>query len=378
MTHLIPDAVPGPIAIANYDFRSSGTVLKSIEIAGALAEAGIPAELWVVRRQGPLEERVPEGVTIVEARSRLRASGREADLALNVPALARMLRKRPPAVLLSGGNHLHLPVTIATRLSGRRRDIRLGLRASNSSRRPRADGSGLTDPGAFDRLKYRDADFVAALSAELAEEVATLTPAPVSVVPNGVNVARVRRLAAEPFDHPFLDGAAPVLVSVGRLTRQKGFDLAIRALALLPDERFLIIGAGKEMELRRLAAEMGVADRVAFLGFQANPFAIMARCDLYVSTSRWEGASNALLEALAVGLPLAATDAPTGNREILGEGRYGTLAPVEDPAGLAAAIRTELAIRRDPAAQRAAADALDIRLCLDRWVALLSAARTDP
>ena len=97
-----------------------------------------------------------------------------------------------------------------------------------------------------------------------------------------------------------------------------------------------------------------------------------------ISASRWEGASNALLEALACGLPLVATDAPTGNREIIGEGRYGTLAPVEDAAGLAEAIRTELALKRDPEEQRAAADAFDISLCLDRWVKLLSAARTGP
>lgn len=372
----MPLGVPGPVAIANYDFRSSGTVLKSIEIAGALARAGIPAELWVVRRQGPLEAQVHEGVAVIEAGSGLRASGREADLALNIPAIAGTLRRRPPAVLLSGGNHLHLPVSLAARLSGRRRAIRLGLRASNSSRRPLPDGGGLTQPGLPDRLKYRDADFITAVSAELAEEVRDLgVTAPVTVVPNGVDTARVRSLAAQPFDHPFLDRGGPVLVSVGRLTRQKGFDLAIRALGLVPEARLLIVGSGHEAELRRLAAQNDVADRVAFLGFQANPFAVMARCDLYVSASRWEGASNALLEALACGLPLVATDAPTGNGEILSQGRYGTLAPLENPAGLAEAIHTELANKRDSDAQRAAADALDIGRCLDRWVALLSAER---
>lgn len=365
-----------PVAIANYDLRASGTVLKSIEIAEALAAAGVPAELWVIRVSGALMDRVPASVPIIRAGTRdPLPGGRPVQLGGNIPSLASKLRRRTPSVLLSGGNHFHLPARMALQLSGRRNRVQLGFRASNSSRRPNSDGK-LSEPGRLDRMKYAGADFIAAVSTELAEEVRGLgAGASIFAIPNGVDIARVRRLAAEPFDHPFLAGNAPTLVSVGRIARQKGFDLAIQALALLPDARLLLVGAGEEeavAELAALADSLGIAHRVDFLGFQANPFAIAARCDVYVSASRWEGASNSLLEALALGLPLVATDAPTGNREILAGGANGTLAPVEDPAGLAAAIAQELALGRDRAAQRSAADAFDIGICLGRWVDVLS------
>lgn len=368
-----------PVAIANYDLRASGTVLKSIEIAEALAAAGIPAELWVIRARGALKARVPPGLPVIEVGKGIRMpGGREIQLGLHIPALAFALNRRPPAVLLSGGNHFHLPAKMALRLSGRRKTVRLGLRASNSSRRPTGMSGKIRRPGRLDRIKYSGADFIAAVSSELADEVRSLGVAgEISAIPNGIDLERVRHMAEHPFDHPFL-GGRPVLASVGRLVPQKGFDLAIRALALLPGIRLLVIGEGKRAELDglvRLAESLFVRDRVDFLGFQPNPIAIIARCDAYVSASRWEGASNSLLEALAVGLPLVATDAPTGNREILGDGRNGTLAPVEDAAALAAAIETELALGRDRDAQRRAAGPFDIALCLADWVELLGEQR---
>ena len=375
------------IAIGNYDLRSSGTVQKSIEIATALADAGLPSELWVVRAEGGLKARVPTDVPIVEVGSLLSpALGRLADLTGGALPLAWALRQRLPAVFLSGGNHLHLAAKSAVALSGRRGSIRFGLRASNSSRRPIGPGgTEFSEPKRADRFKYEGADFVAAVSSALADEIAAFGGcARIDTIPNGVDLDRVRANAGQPFDHPFFaarrpDGTpAPVLVSVGRVTHQKGFDIAIEALAMLPQElgaRLLVIGqdsAGETDRLKQLTQERGVGDRVDFLGFHANPFAVMCKADLYVSASRWEGASNSLLEALACGLPLVATDCPTGNREILADGSNGTLAPVEDPAGLADAILAELAIGRDRERQRRAADAFDLDACLGQWVELLA------
>ena len=373
------------IAIGNYDFRASGTVAKSIEIAAACAEAGLPVELWVVRDSGPLRATVPPGVPVVEVSRRGRGrGGRSLDLVWSTAMLARELRARRPSVFVSGGNHLHLPAKIALHMSGKRKDIRFVLRASNSSRRPAKKANGAEGALGWSNIfKYKGADVVVAVSGELAEEVRDVGGAhDVVCIPNGVDTGRVRRLATEPFSHPFLaavsDGARPpVLVSMGRISRQKGFDVLIRALALLPGERnarLLIIGPGPKAGfkyLRAVAQDCGVADRVDFLGYRANPFAILARADLFVSASRWEGASNALLEALAAGLPLVATDCPTGNKEILSGGRYGLVAPVNDPARLADAIAAELEIGRSRDLQRARARQLDIQLCMRHWVDLL-------
>jgi glycosyltransferase involved in cell wall biosynthesis len=130
-------------------------------------------------------------------------------------------------------------------------------------------------------------------------------------------------------------------------------------------------GADQVARLKGLAEEKGVADRLSLLGYQDNPFAILSRADLFVSASRWEGASNALIEALACGLPIVATDCPTGNREVVEAGPYGTLAPVEDAEGLAGAIRTELTHRRSREAQSAGARRWSLDRCMNDWVDLL-------
>src|SRR3546814_3345382 len=81
-------------------------------------------------------------------------------------------------------------------------------------------------------------------------------------------------------------------------------------------------GSAKNVDrLRALASKLHLSDSIDFLDYQANPFAIMSKADMFVSASRWEGASNALNEALICGLPIVATDCPTGVREALEGGR---------------------------------------------------------
>ena len=160
---------------------------------------------------------------------------------------------------------------------------------------------------------------------------------PVSVIPNPVapcagGTARTPR-------------ARNYLLGAGRLTRQKGFDLLIRALALLAraaaDLDLVIAGEGpEETALRRLAHELGVAERVTFTGRVAELGALMSECFAFVLPSRYEGFPNVLLEALACGAATIAADCPSGPREILADGRYGLLVPREDPGALAQAVLT--------------------------------------
>jgi len=136
-----------------------------------------------------------------------------------------------------------------------------------------------------------------------------------------------------------------------------------------------VVGEGPERDinwLRRVAQHHGVGERVDFVGYLANPFALIGRSDVYVCASRWEGSCNALLEALACGVPVVATDCPTGNSEILFEGRLGTLSPPESPAELARAIRKELEQRRDVAARASHLVRFDLQQCMDEWIQLLS------
>src|SRR3546814_14731416 len=118
---------------------------------------------------------------------------RAIDLVQHIRFLGSEIGKRKPAVFLSGGNHMHLPAKFASLLSGHRQRMRLGLRASNSSVRTGGGRlAGLSRP-TLTKLKYDNADFVVAVSQELATEIGQIGLGDVQCIPNGVDVARVRR-----------------------------------------------------------------------------------------------------------------------------------------------------------------------------------------
>ncbi|MBP1467310.1 glycosyltransferase [Candidatus Chloroploca sp. M-50] len=141
--------------------------------------------------------------------------------------------------------------------------------------------------------------------------------------------------------------------SVGRLTEQKGQDLLIDALALLkrPDIHLMFVGEGnKETALRGQATRLNLSQQVHFVGYRRDVPQLLGALDLYVHPARFEGMPNALLEAMAAGCPIIASDAD-GNRELIEEGVSGWLTPVGDGEALARAINTALS-NADEAAQR--------------------------
>ena len=150
-------------------------------------------------------------------------------------------------------------------------------------------------------------------------------------------------LAAETPAHPWLrDPKVPVCLAAGRLCPQKDYPTLIRAFATLAETRplrLLILGDGPDRaDLESLIRQLGLADRVALPGFAENPFSAMARAGVFVLSSAWEGLPGVLIQAMACGTPVVATDCPSGPREVLVDGRYGPLVPVGDPEALAQAI----------------------------------------
>jgi glycosyltransferase involved in cell wall biosynthesis len=345
------------LAIIVYDLTVTGVVRNAIRIASHMAAKGLKTEIWVMRNEGEFKKDVPKELAIVDigipqVPGYFAANRRLVSLSA-IPRIARLITERKPSVLLSAGNHFHLAAGLAYRWAGRPPATRFLGRASNAT--PRL-GRYRNQAGAIanfiDAMKYREMHHVIAVSHELAEDMTKylgIDAARISVIPNGIDVAQVERAAAEPLDDPwFSPGVPPVIISAGRISRQKNYELLLDAFALLHrthPARLVILGDGPPRARQALldrAARLGVSEDFKLPGFERNPMRYFSRAGLFVLSSRWEGASNVLLEALACGCPVVATDCPTGVREQLDNGRIGPIVPINDPEALARAMARRL------------------------------------
>jgi glycosyltransferase involved in cell wall biosynthesis len=267
---------------------------------------------------------------------------------------------------------MHLAAGLALRLSVASKHIRFVGRASNAT--PRFGRQQTLIGGIanrIDAIKYRAMDRIIAVSHELAEDLVTRLHLPaerITVIPNGIDLTSVRQLMAEPLeDSWFAASEPPVIISAGRLSKQKNYELLIEAFALLRQKipmRLVILGDGSRKMRERLISKavlLNVDRDVKLIGYEANPLRYFARGHLFVLTSLWEGASNVLLEALACGCPVVATDCPTGVRELLGYGRVGTITPPGDAAALAKAVDSLLRVPRNSVELQAHAAKFDLR-----------------
>jgi glycosyltransferase involved in cell wall biosynthesis len=204
---------------------------------------------------------------------------------------------------------------------------------------------------AFCRHFYSRADALASVSEGVGRDLVRIVgvaDARVETLSNPVVSESLTERAARRVLHPWLAaGAPPLIVAVGRLSPEKNHALLLHALARLrasrPEARLAILGEGSERpHLENLCDELDLKDCVLLPGWVDNPHAWMARSALVALSSNWEGLPTVLIEALACGAPVVATDCAHGPREILDHGRYGRLVPVGDADAFAAAMSQTL------------------------------------
>src|SRR3989344_809771 len=229
------------------------------------------------------------------------------------------------------------------------------------------------------RLLFPRAGRIVAVSHDIAQDLISTFRLPadkVQVIHNPIDIEKISRLSKEPiaqeyerlFQHP-------VVMTMGRLREQKGYQYLLSAFALVKKDvseaKLVILGEGPlRVALEQQATTLGVAEYVHLLGWQQNPFPFLARARVFALSSLWEGLPDVLLEAMACGLPIVSTDCKSGPREILGS-LYGVLVPVKNEPLLAQAI---VRVLRDPAfaqsiALKAKERAEDFRIeaLLEEW-----------
>ncbi len=369
---------PGPrIALFASHLRTGGAEAVLVNLAAGLCAHGAEVEVVLVVADGAMLARLPPDVRVVTLGGRT---------ATAIPHLARYMARRRPAALISFLEHANVAAVIARRLApswcGR---LVVTEHAHFAAHSRRAVSVGHRASLLLAPYAYRDADILIGVSQGMADEwrrrlsgsrarcVAIHNP----VVDDGFPG---RAAAAAP--HPWFGEGDPPLVAVGRLSPEKDHATLIAAMTRpeLARLRLVIIGDGPERAaLERQVREAELSGRIAFTGMLADPLPAMARAAVLVHTSRYEGFGNVLVEALACGTPVVATDCPFGPAEILAGGRHGVLVPCGEPDRLARGIVTALARPFDRAALRARAqdfhlrtvarlylDALGLATCMNR------------
>jgi glycosyltransferase involved in cell wall biosynthesis len=231
------------------------------------------------------------------------------------------------------------------------------------------------------RSSYRFADALVGVSRGVADRLRRMPAVKVDrthVIYNPAWHASMEARALEPVSHPWLvERTDPVVLAVGRLEAQKDFATLLRAFALLRQRRpvrLIIMGEGSQRpQLEQLAQALGIDHDVSMAGFTENPFAFMARANVFVLSSIHEGFGNVVVEAMACGTPVVSTDCPSGPSEILDGGRYGPLVPGGEPVALSAAIEQQLDHPTPAAALRARAREFSVEASADAYLKLIHA-----
>ena len=336
-------------------------------LATGFSQAGLTVDLVLANAVGPNLDGMPSGVRVIDLHCpRLLSS---------IEPLVRYLSVERPQALISTLTDANIVAIWARAMVPR--PPQLIVREANTLSVASSQSRDLRDRFLpfLARTFYRRADAVVAVSKGVAEDLIKHVGVPrglVRVIYNPTFDGEIIRLMREEVDHPwFGDGGPPVLLSVGRLTPQKRFDTLVRAISMASRKRPLraiVLGDGEERDrLQSLSRELGLSDYISFPGFVSNPYAFMAKANLYVMCSAWEGFPNTLVEAMACGLPVVSTDCPSGPREIIGScasgsGSVGTLVPIDYPSALSEAILRELVLDHD-------------RACLQRQARRFSAER---
>lgn len=309
-----------------------------VTLAKHFDRARFETHLAVANAEGPLLGEIPADVQVHDLKARR--------VRYAVPGLVRLIWRLRPAAILSTAVHVNAPLLAMRFLlpSGTKIFVRENNAASAEAK---IGGHPRRTRFLYQRF-YGKASAVICQSKAMLEDLGEHFGVPrdkMVCIYNPVDREGIRCQASSR-PNPFI-GRGPHLVAGGRLEHAKGFDILLEAMwevtRARPQAHLSILGQGAlDQELRERCARLGLNKAITFLGYQKNPFPYYANADLFILSSRYEALPNALLEAMALGTSVVATDCPGGVREIVEGWPNCRLAKTEDSAALARAILASL------------------------------------
>jgi glycosyltransferase involved in cell wall biosynthesis len=353
------------------DLRGGGAERLHVHLARHWHAQGMKVSFALMIRRGDLLDLLPEGIGIFDL-------GVERIRQVTLP-LAHHIRKTRPDIVIAAMWPLTSIAVLSWWLAGKPGRLYLSDHTQLSISCIHEFNTHAWFLGAVMRYTYPAASGVIAVSEGVKRDMCKLAgfsdaqvrviynPTALGVSTNREPVAIRHQLWGTGFDHHVL--------STGTLKTQKDHATLINAFALLPaslNAKLTILGEGSlRSELESLVLQLGLQGRVAMPGFVVDPYPWFRSADLFVLSSRWEGFGNVIVEALECGVPVVSTDCPSGPAEILADGRYGKLVPVQDPVVLASAMAQGLLETHDRAALMRRAQDFSVRKISDEYLAYI-------
>ena len=328
--------------------ETGGVERNAILVANYLAGKDVQVTVVYTRAIEKIKKRFDTKVTFKRIGGKFRVPvihPRVSDAIIMFFGFIRLLRKQPKnqsAVILSFQSNI--VSIIASRFSY----VPIVSRISNHPSHVDYDSGKIQKLAEkLKRIVYQYSEAVITNSDVTSDYFCQLLPVHVETIYNPIDVSLVKEQSTVNVHHHWLvDKKNMVVVAVGRLAAQKNFPLLIRAFSHVRkevDARLVILGEGSErVRLEALIVQLGLTESVILLGYERNVHRFVARSDLFVLSSNFEGMPNALVEAIAAGVPVVSTDCLSGPSEILEGGKGGSLVPVDDEYALAAAIIDDL------------------------------------
>jgi glycosyltransferase involved in cell wall biosynthesis len=269
--------------------------------------------------------------------------------------LLQLVRRIRPDVILSGMFHLNFLVLLLRPFFPRGTFVLVRQNGTVSAALAFGNLPGYTR--LLYRMLYRRADRVICQTQAMAKDLADglgIAEGRLAILPNPVDIEGIRATVKDnpaPWTEPPSSAPGPHLLAVGRLSREKGFDLLLQALAVVrqqfPLADLAIIGSGpEEAPLKALCRDLGLESNVRFAGHVDQPATYFREASAFVLSSRHEGLPNALLEAAAGGVPIVALPASEGVCDLLRDQPGAWLAPEVSSEALAASLLAALEVLR--------------------------------
>jgi len=312
-----------------------------INLTHGLVAKGIKIDVVLVEATGVFLPLLPPEVRVVDLGCKRLIS--------SLPALVRYLQREKPKAMLSVLEDTNIVALWGRALAGVSTQLVVSVHNNISQESQNSTQLKRRFTPYLVRWFYPWADEVVVVSQGIADDLAGLglSSKNIKVIFNPIVTPEIFEKFQEPVDHPwFKPGSPPVILSVGRLEKQKDYGTLIRAFAKVQQQRparLMILGEGKDRPLlEALIKELGISESVALPGFVPNPYPYMAAATVFVLSSLFEGLPSVLIEAMAAGIRLVSTDCESGPKEILSNGLYGKLVAVGDVPGIVEAIISSL------------------------------------